>query len=206
MRRLILLMVLAASTGLAGATTIRVEPGDTLIRLAVRYGTTVKALIQANPGVVPERLRPGQALQRPPVTAQPIAARSRNTLTVRQASIRVQAVLPVQGRLTTPASAWHTGLDLAAPLGTPIRAALAGTVKESRFDPQYGWGWTVVIDHGGGMTTRYSHNSANLVRPGQVVGVGQVIARVGSTGNSTGPHVDFRVYQAGVQVDPGRLF
>ncbi|WP_412026451.1 M23 family metallopeptidase [Deinococcus yunweiensis] len=192
--------------GAASAATIRVESGDTLTRLAVRHGTTITALMQANPGLQPDRLRPGQALQLPGRAPSRAAPRDRAQTVVRPASIRVQAVLPVRGQLTTPPSARHTGLDLAAPTGTPIRAALAGTVRESRFDARYGWGWTVVIDHGDGMSTRYSHNSANLVRPGQEVSVGQVIARVGSTGNSTGPHVDFRVYRAGAQVDPYSIF
>ncbi|MFC3832986.1 MULTISPECIES: peptidoglycan DD-metalloendopeptidase family protein [Deinococcus] len=196
----------AALLCLANAATIQVERGDTLTRLAVRHGTTVTALVQANPELQPDRLRPGQTLQLPEAAPSRTATRRRGTAVVRPASIRVQATLPVQGRLTTPASALHTGLDLAAPAGTPIRAALSGTVRESRFDARYGWGWTVVVDHGNGTSTRYSHNSANLVRPGQQVRVGQVIARVGSTGNSTGPHVDFRVYQAGVQVNPYSIF
>lgn len=196
----------AALLCLAGAATIQVGRGDTLTRLAVRHGTTIAALVQANPGLLPDRLRPGQTLQLPEFAPTRTTPRRSTQPVVRSASIRVQAVLPVQGRVTTPASALHTGLDLAAPSGTPIRAALAGTVRESRFDARYGWGWTVVIDHGSGSSTRYSHNSVNLVREGQRVTAGQVIARVGSTGNSTGPHVDFRVYQAGVQVDPSNIF
>ena len=92
-----------------------------------------------------------------------------------------------------------------APSGTPIRAVLPGTVTESRFDGQGGWGWTVVLDHGGGLTSRYSHNSANLVRVGARVNAGEVIARVGSTGNSSGAHVDYRLYQGGRSIDPSSL-
>ncbi|MEW6421263.1 MAG: M23 family metallopeptidase, partial [Deinococcota bacterium] len=73
---------------------------------------------------------------------------------------------------------------------------------ESRFDARSGWGWTVLLEHEGGWRTRYSHNSANVAQVGEQVRGGQLIARVGSTGRSTGPHVDYRVYVAGVAVDP----
>ncbi|WP_420810591.1 M23 family metallopeptidase [Deinococcus gobiensis] len=98
------------------------------------------------------------------------------------------------------------GLDLAARQGTVIRSALSGTVRTSTFDVSGGWGWTVVVDHGNGAMTRYSHNRINLVRVGQRVKTGQPIAQVGSSGNSTGPHLDFRMYQAGVLVNPYLLF
>lgn len=106
----------------------------------------------------------------------------------------------MQGRLTTPFHSAHTELDLAAPIGTPVRAVRAGTVTESRFDDRTGWGWTVVVNHSG-VTTRFSHNSANLADVGQRVEAGTAIAQVGSTGNSTGPHVDYRLTVHGVPVD-----
>lgn len=111
--------------------------------------------------------------------------------------------LPVSGaRLTSSFSPAHPGVDLAAPQGTAIHAVAAGVVVESRFDARSGWGWTVLLEHGGGLRTRYSHNSANVAQVGEQVQAGQLIARVGSTGHSTGPHVDYRVYVAGVAVDP----
>lgn len=111
--------------------------------------------------------------------------------------------LPVSGaRLTSSFSPAHPGVDLAAPQGTAIHAVAAGVVVESRFDARSGWGWTVLLEHEGGLRTRYSHNSANVAQVGEQVQAGQLIARVGSTGRSTGPHVDYRVYVAGVAVDP----
>ena len=98
--------------------------------------------------------------------------------------------------------AFHAGLDFAALRGTPIRAAAGGTVAFAGFKPDYGW--VVEIDHGNGLTTRYAHASALLVRTGAVVGPGEPIARVGSTGRSTGPHLHFEVLEAGVHVDPKR--
>ncbi|MEF2278410.1 M23 family metallopeptidase [Deinococcus sp. YIM 134068] len=238
---------------LAAAATVTVQPGDTLTRLAVRHGTTVNALIQANPSLRQGLLKAGARLtlpgavgswtvrrgdtlstvaQRQGITLAALlsanrgldpqaplqvgqklalpstrsAARQPATPTVRAAAIRVTAVMPVQGRLTTPFLASHPSLDLAAPTGTPIRAARPGVVTESHFDSQSGWGWTVLVDHGDGMTTRYSHNSANLARVGTRVEAGQVIARVGSTGNSTGPHLDYRVTVQGTPVNPLSLY
>ncbi len=99
--------------------------------------------------------------------------------------------------------AMHEGLDFAAPSGTPILAASGGVVLEASY--QTGYGNTVEIDHGDGLITRYAHASKLLVKPGDLVGRGQEIARVGSTGRSTGPHLHFEVRLAGQPLDP-RLF
>ena len=181
-----------------------VRRGDTLSLIARHQGTTLAALLAANPGLDPRRpLLVGQRLTVPSqgtITRQPV------TPTVRAASIRVTPVLPVQGRVTTPFLERHPSVDLAAPVGTPVRAARPGVVTESRFDAQSGWGWTVVVDHGDGMLTRYSHNSENLAQVGARVEAGQVITRVGSTGNSTGPHLDYRMTVQGTPVDPLSLY
>lgn len=94
----------------------------------------------------------------------------------------------------------HSGLDMAAPSGTPIRAALAGTVTRSCFTSSYG-NYTV-IDHGNGLTTAYAHQSSRLVQVGQTVTAGEVIGLVGSTGNSTGPHLHLEVRLNGELKDP----
>lgn len=85
----------------------------------------------------------------------------------------------------------HTGIDIAVPYGSPVVAAKAGTVAIASW--YGGYGNLVVIDHGNGVTTWYGHNSAFAVSVGQTVQQGQVIARAGSTGNSTGPHVHFEI-------------
>lgn len=94
----------------------------------------------------------------------------------------------------------HNGIDFAAPGGTPIYAAEAGTVIDSRYSNS--WGNVVQIDHGGGIVTLYAHCSARLVSVGQTVKRGDTIALVGSTGWSTGNHLHFTVYKNGVAVNP----
>ena len=94
----------------------------------------------------------------------------------------------------------HKGMDLAAPTGTPIYAAAAGTVTTARYSNSAG-NW-VVINHGNGLQTYYMHASALYVSEGQSVSKGQNIAAVGSTGQSTGPHLHFQVMQNGTPVNP----
>ena len=96
----------------------------------------------------------------------------------------------------------HMGIDISAPIGTPILASAAGTVTQVRNTDQGGWGLFVIIDHGGGYQTIYAHNSRNSVSVGQTVVQGQVIAEIGSTGTSTGPHLHFEIRRNGVPVDP----
>ncbi|HWK70986.1 MAG TPA: M23 family metallopeptidase [Burkholderiaceae bacterium] len=102
---------------------------------------------------------------------------------------------PVTGR-----HSMHEGLDFAAPKGTPIHAASGGVVTEARYAP--GYGKLVEINHGNGLITRYAHASSINVKMGDLVEKGQMIARVGSTGRSTGSHLHFEVRMAGHPLDP----
>jgi murein DD-endopeptidase MepM/ murein hydrolase activator NlpD len=94
----------------------------------------------------------------------------------------------------------HEGIDITASTGTPIWASAAGTVIWSSW--RGGYGNCVVVDHGNGLATLYAHASAVLVSVGQRVSQGQTVALVGSTGNSSGPHLHFEVRVNGVAVDP----
>lgn len=95
----------------------------------------------------------------------------------------------------------HTGMDLAVPTGTPIRAALSGTVTASAYH-QGGYGYYVIIDHGSGLSTLYGHCSQLLAPVGRTVEAGDVIALSGSTGRSTGPHLHFEVRVNGERTNP----
>jgi murein DD-endopeptidase MepM/ murein hydrolase activator NlpD len=94
----------------------------------------------------------------------------------------------------------HSGIDLAGPLGTPIYAATAGSVALRR--ERGGYGLYILLTRDARLSTLYGHLDWPLVQPGDVVGAGQAIALMGSTGNSTGPHLHFEVRIAGVPVDP----
>ena len=94
----------------------------------------------------------------------------------------------------------HSGVDIGAAYGTNVLASKAGTVIISRW--WGGYGYCVVIQHGPGNQTRYGHMSRLLVSEGQTVSQGQVIGLVGSTGNSTGPHIHFEIWEGGVRVNP----
>jgi len=95
---------------------------------------------------------------------------------------------------------FHSGLDFTAPAGSAITAVAAGVVASSSLTNDYGN--LIEISHGGNFETRYAHNKINLVKNGDVVKKGQIIALVGSTGRSTAPHVHFEVYKNGRVVDP----
>jgi murein DD-endopeptidase MepM/ murein hydrolase activator NlpD len=98
----------------------------------------------------------------------------------------------------------HRGLDIAAATGTPVLAADGGTVVQAGWQGAYGN--LVTIDHGNGFVTKYAHNSSISVSRGQRVQKGQQIARVGSTGNSTGPHLHFEVIRNGQHTNPLSYF
>ena len=95
----------------------------------------------------------------------------------------------------------HGGMDLAVPTGTPIRAALPGTVTVSKYNAG-GYGYYVMIDHGNGLATLYGHCSKLLAKVGQTVEAGDIIALSGSTGRSTGPHLHFEVRVNGERTNP----
>lgn len=97
----------------------------------------------------------------------------------------------------------HNGMDFGANTGTPVKSVLPGTVTYAEYH-QYG-GLRIVVDHGDGTETTYNHLNEILVDVGQVVGADEVIGTVGSTGNSTGPHLHFEMMRNGEYVDPAPL-
>lgn len=120
---------------------------------------------------------------------------------------------PVQGRISSEFGwrthpihgdkRFHQGLDVAAEQGARIACTLPGRVVTSEY--QEGYGNVVVVDHGRGLSTLYAHNRKNLVRTGDWVNAGDPVARVGSTGMSTGPHLHFEVRRHGRALNPARF-
>jgi murein DD-endopeptidase MepM/ murein hydrolase activator NlpD len=121
------------------------------------------------------------------------------------------SIMPTQGWLSSAFSSMrahpilhyarpHEGIDVTAPMGSPIEAPAAGTVTDARWEP--GYGNTVTIDHGFGIETKFAHASKLLVRNGQRVSRGQRIALVGNSGLATGPHLHYEVHVKGRPVDP----
>ncbi len=117
------------------------------------------------------------------------------------------ATLPLQGKITSRygqssrlRKAEHTGLDIAATTGTPIKATAEGKIICAKYSGSYGN--LVKIDHGNGVETWYGHASKILVKEGQQVKSGDIIANVGSTGNSTGPHLHFEIRINGKHINP----
>ena len=98
--------------------------------------------------------------------------------------------------------ATHHGIDSAACYGSNIGAALDGVVNETGYNSVYGY--YVKVNHGGGIETLYGHSSKILVQKGDVIKKGDTIALVGSTGNSTGPHIHFELRTNGVAINPAK--
>ena len=117
------------------------------------------------------------------------------------------AVTPIEGRITSRygvssriRKSTHTGLDISAITGTDIKVVADGTVISASYNGSYGN--LVKIDHGNGVETWYAHTSKMYVKKGDTVKAGDVIAAVGSTGNSTGPHLHLEIRVNGEHVDP----
>lgn len=204
------------------ATTVPtvVRLGDTLLKIAQRYGLTIGELLQLNPGLETARLVVGSQVQ----VVRSAPGRSRMLLGLAPVGsgglswpelpsfgpeqrpsapyLRGNSSLiwPAQGTFTS-GYGWrwgrmHKGIDIANNVGTPVVAAARGRVNFAGWHDG-GYGYFVEITHDDGSRTRYGHNSSLLVREGQQVEQGQVISQMGSTGRSTGPHLHFEVIPAG---------
>lgn len=191
-------------TGGASTPEVQVQPGDTLWEIARRYNTTVSALMAAN-GLAHDALQAGQTLRvvggsdlvrAQPATADPAPQPS------------VTMVWPLAGRITSRfgyrslrvgGSNMHYGLDIDGDTGDPIASATGGIVSFSGWMGGYG---NLVVITDGNTEYYYAHASALMVVEGETVTPGQVLAAVGSTGNSTGSHLHFEVRVDGSPIDP----
>jgi murein DD-endopeptidase MepM/ murein hydrolase activator NlpD len=108
-----------------------------------------------------------------------------------------------RGQLGAGDDAAHSGMDIAVPAGTPVRAAGAGSVVEAATDPEYGL--FVLLGHSDGYETRYAHLSRLLVHAGQTMQAGEVVGLSGNSGRSSAPHLHFEIRQRGQSIDPRTL-
>ena len=187
-----------------------VKPGENLFRIGKAYDTTSDVLARANGIRDPRQITVGQRIFIPGATRQvPVeivtAADGMAPRATPQAGGETGAFLwPVSGVLNSGfgqrGSSFHDGVDIAAPEGTAIRAVEHGEVIYS--DQLRGYGNMVIIRHNAGIVSVYAHNQVNLVRDGQHVARGEIIARVGSTGRVTGPHLHFEIRKDNLAQDP----
>jgi murein DD-endopeptidase MepM/ murein hydrolase activator NlpD len=183
-------------------------PGGTLPAQATRVPVPTSAPIAAasaptsRPAAAPAASVPTAATLAKPQPAQPTPAP-----TARPAPLPLpfgSLVWPVVGAVTQRfGENGHSGLDIAAPVGTPVRAAGPGTVVVAA-KLNHGYGWRIVIDHGDGYTSLYAHLSSFSVAERAHVARGQVIGQVGATGVATGPHLHFELAINGRATDPMR--
>ncbi len=178
-----------------------VQAGENLFRISLRYGMTVNQLKEINRLTsdnisVGQRLLviPGTPRREPPATSPVVTRRS-------------DLFIPVNGSVVSEFGIRnglrHNGIDIAAPLGEPIHAALDGEVVY--VGSQRGYGNVVLLQHEDFVITVYAHNERNLVRLGDKVKKGQPIATVGQTGNASGPHLHFEYRVRGTAINPRQV-
>jgi murein DD-endopeptidase MepM/ murein hydrolase activator NlpD len=173
-----------------------VESGETVSAIAERYGVAEADILNypLNELTTPQSLQVGQQLVVP-------HGRKELARPTPQPSLDSPFAWPLVGRVTQDFSGAHRAIDIGAPYGSPVYAGRAGTVVRSGW-ARTGYGYTVIIDHGGGLLSLYSHMKGEWARVGDWVERGQLIGEVGSTGKSSGPHVHFEVRVDGERIDP----
>lgn len=199
-----------------GYDVVHVKDGETAIDVANRVGVPLIELVRENDLASLYQIPAGTALRYRKPRAQRDPANNDATVATEAAPARSNnpektgLMMPLNGKIgdrfgwrrhpILGETLFHTGLDLPAPRGTPIRAASDGRVIYSGW--LRGYGQTMVVRHGGGYTTRYAHCSALLKKRGDIVRRGEKIAKVGSSGRSTGPHCHFEVRLLGQPLNP----
>lgn len=214
---LIGIVLSAGLTACGGGVYHRVRPGDTLYRIGKAYGVSHERLAKVNRITDPTRIYVGQKIFVPEASRElpvdlitPANARADEPGLNSAAPVAGSFVLdwPVLGghvssRFGDRGSSFHDGIDIRAPVGTPVTAAYDGVVIYS--DVLRGYGNVIIIRHVGGLATVYAHNHANLVRAEDRVRRGQVIAHVGISGRTSAPNLHFEVRQNNVARDPLRF-
>ena len=194
-----------ANVGGPAVTEVRVMPGDNLWKIARQHNTTIAAIMSLN-GLSNDRLSVGQSLR--VVPGPDLGAASNLTAAAVAPDGGDAMVWPLVGQITSRfgwrrlrigGTNMHYGLDIDGNVGDPIRSATAGTVTFSGWRGGYG---NLVIVENGNTDYYYAHASALIAQVGEQVAPGQVIARVGATGNVTGPHLHFEIRVDGTAIDP----
>ncbi len=209
---LVAVLVLAACSTRGPPGSIRthtVKRGETAWRISQKYDITVAAIARANGLSDPTKLAVGQKLKVPVgVKGRPSSSNGSGRWMARDRrgrSPKVKFGWPVRGKLVSgyglSAGAHHDGIDISGRSGTAVRAAEAGRVIHSD-DSLAGYGNMVIVKHLGVYSTVYAHNRRNLVKVGEFVQRGQVIAELGETGRTTAPHLHFEVRQDGHPANP----
>lgn len=197
-----------------------VKRGDTIGKLAQTYDTSADKIMTSNSLGGAGTIAIGQQLIIPGVKRTTTASSNiaKNTSQNSYSGLEVikdivsadkpiissnKMVWPTVGHRITQYFSWkHNGVDIANKVGTPLYAADSGVVEISQGGYNGGYGNTIVINHGGGKKTRYGHASKLLVKKGEEVEKGQLIALMGSTGRSTGSHLHFEVIINGTRYNP----
>jgi lipoprotein NlpD len=181
-----------------------VGPGETLDDIARRAGVPAEDILEVNGLEDPAAVRPGRLLfvlgaagpaEAPPPPGDDASARP--VLRWPLTTIRVVVGSPFGARGGRP----HEGIDLPAPIGTPVFAAADGKVVYAGSGIR-GYGNLVVLKHAGDLLTVYAHNSLLVVSEGQLVRAGERLALVGQSGHATGPHLHFEVRTGQIPRDP----
>ena len=188
-----------------------VKPGETLYRIGKAYDLNHAELARLNQLRDPNHIRVGQRLYIPGAARElPVEMITPTDSIASIPSARPSdapdygLVWPVSGgvnsRFGRRGESFHDGIDISAEEGTPIRAIGKGEVIYS--DHLRGYGNLVILRHSAGLVSVYAHNQVNLVREGQFVSQGDVIAKVGSTGRVSGPHLHLEIRKNNVAQDP----
>jgi murein DD-endopeptidase MepM/ murein hydrolase activator NlpD len=188
-----------------------VERHQTLYRICKTYGVDLKRVASLNSIPDPSKIETGQRIFIPgakkvlkvEIYIDDVAAEQGEKLKV--AYRKLDLIWPVEGKVMRgfeeAENKRHQGIDIACPIGTPIKASNAGTVIYSN-NTVKGYGNLIIIRHSEEYVTVYAHNQVNLVEERAWVEKGQIIGKVGQTGNATGPHLHFEIRRNNKVMDP----
>ncbi len=188
-----------------------VERHQTLYRICKTYGVDLKRIASLNGITDPSKIETGQRIFIPgakrvlkvEIYIDDVAAEQGEKPKI--AYKKLDFIWPVEGKISNAfeeaESMRHQGIDIPSPVGTPIKASYAGTVIYSGNGIK-GYGNLIILRHSEEYVTVYAHNQANLVEEGAWAEKGQIIGKVGQTGNATGPHLHFEIRKNNKALDP----